>query len=75
MSKKTTRQTDFVKWFGLVLDALRALGGFARPKEITKRIAETRKTFSNKASSIFRIKTGFLTGYIDKNLNEYETKL
>jgi len=32
MSKETTRQTDFVKWFGPVLDALRALGGFARPK-------------------------------------------
>lgn len=41
MSKKTTRQTEFVKWFGPVLDALRALGGSARPKEITKWIAET----------------------------------
>ncbi|HVK96789.1 MAG TPA: restriction endonuclease [Flavisolibacter sp.] len=40
MSKKTTRQTEFVKWFGPVLDALRDLGGSARPREITKLIAE-----------------------------------
>lgn len=40
MSKKTTRQTEFVKWFGPVLDALRDLGGSARPREITKWIAE-----------------------------------
>lgn len=39
MSKKT-RQTEFVKWFGPVLDALRDLGGSARPREITKLIAE-----------------------------------
>ena len=36
MSKKSTRQTEFVKYFGPVLDALRASGGSARPKEITK---------------------------------------
>jgi len=41
MTKKTTRKTEFVKWFAPVLDALRALGGSARPKEITKWIAET----------------------------------
>ena len=34
MSKKTTRQTDFVKWFGPVLDAMRALGGFADRKKL-----------------------------------------
>ncbi len=39
MSKKT-RQTEFVKWFGPVLEALRDLGGSARPREITKLIAE-----------------------------------
>jgi restriction system protein len=39
MSKKT-RQTEFVKWFGPVLDALRDLGGSARPREITKWIAD-----------------------------------
>lgn len=40
MSKKSTRQTEFVKYFGPVLDALRASGGSARPKEITKYIGE-----------------------------------
>ncbi len=39
MSKKT-RHTEFVKWFGPVLDALRDLGGSAKPREITKLIAE-----------------------------------
>jgi restriction system protein len=41
MSKKKQRQTEFVKWFGPVLQALKALGGSARPKEITKWIAES----------------------------------
>lgn len=59
MSKKTTRQTDFVKCFGPILDDFRALDGFARPKEITKLIAETRKTFISKMHLQFlRIKTG-----------------
>jgi restriction system protein len=35
MSKKRTGKTEFVKWFGPVLDALRALGGSAKPREIT----------------------------------------
>ena len=61
MSKKTTGLTDFVKWFKPVVDALRVFVGFERPKEITKRIAETRNNFQQQnASSIFRIKTGFL---------------
>ncbi|HVA98359.1 MAG TPA: restriction endonuclease [Bacteroidia bacterium] len=41
MSKKSSRKTEFVKWFGPVLDALRALGGSGRPREITKWIGET----------------------------------
>ncbi len=40
MSKKRSGKTDFVKWFGPVLDALRALGGSAKPKEITRWIGE-----------------------------------
>jgi len=35
MSKKRTGKTEFVKWFGPILDALRALGGSAKPREIT----------------------------------------
>lgn len=40
MSKKKNGKTEFVKWFGPVLDALRALGGSATPKEITEWIGE-----------------------------------
>ena len=36
MVKKRAGKTEFVKWFGPVLDALRALGGSARPREITQ---------------------------------------
>ena len=36
MSKKKSGKTEFVKWFGPVLDALRDLGGSARPREITQ---------------------------------------
>lgn len=40
MSKKREGKTEFVKWFGPILNALRALGGSARPKEITQWIGE-----------------------------------
>lgn len=40
MSKKRNGKTEFVKWFGPILDALRALGGSAKPKEITEWIGE-----------------------------------
>jgi restriction system protein len=43
MSKKKIGKTEFVKWFGPVLDSLRALGGSATPKEITKWIGEELK--------------------------------
>lgn len=39
MSKKR-HKTEFVKWFGPVLDALRALGGSAKPKEIVQWIGD-----------------------------------
>lgn len=39
MSKKK-HKTEFVKWFGPVLDALRALGGSAKPKEIVQWIGD-----------------------------------
>lgn len=41
MSKKKVGKAEFVKWFGPVLDALRALGGSAKPKEITHWIGTT----------------------------------
>ncbi len=40
MSKKKNGQTEFVKWFGPVLDALRALGGSAKPREISEWIGK-----------------------------------
>lgn len=40
MSKKKNGKTEFVKWFGPVLDALKQLGGSGKPKEITKLIGE-----------------------------------
>lgn len=38
MGKKKNGKTEFVKWFGPILDALRDLGGSAKPREITQRI-------------------------------------
>jgi restriction system protein len=40
MSKKKNGNAEFVKWFGPVLDALRDLGGSAKPREIAGRIGE-----------------------------------
>lgn len=43
MRKKRSGKTEFVKWFGPVLDALRVFGGSATPKEITQWIGENLK--------------------------------
>lgn len=40
MSKRKNGKTEFVKWFGPILDALRDLGGSARPREITQWIGK-----------------------------------
>ncbi len=40
MNKKRTGKTEFVKWFGPVLEALRALSGSAKPREISEWIGE-----------------------------------
>jgi restriction system protein len=40
MGKKKHGKTEFVKWLGPVLDALRDSGGSAKPKEITQWIGE-----------------------------------
>jgi restriction system protein len=36
MSKKKKGHADFIKWFGPVLEALQALGGSAKPREIAE---------------------------------------
>jgi restriction system protein len=41
MNKKKKGQADFIKWFGPVLDALKALGGSAKPREISEWIGVT----------------------------------
>lgn len=41
MSKKKNSQIEFIKWFGPLLDALRALGGSAKPREIAEWIGRT----------------------------------
>jgi restriction system protein len=40
MGKKRNSQAEFVKWFGPLLDALRQLGGSAKPREASDKIAE-----------------------------------
>ncbi len=40
MSKKRSGKAEFVKWFGPILDALRAMGGSAKPREITQWIGK-----------------------------------
>ena len=40
MSKKKIHKTEFVKWFGPVLNALRDFGGSATPKEISQWIGD-----------------------------------
>lgn len=40
MGKRRNSQAEFVKWFGPLLDALRQLGGSAKPREASDKIAE-----------------------------------
>lgn len=40
MAKKSTGKAEFVRWFGPVLESLRALGGSAKPREITEWIGK-----------------------------------
>jgi restriction system protein len=43
MTKRKNSQAEFVKWFGPLLDALRDLGGSAKPREASDKIAEKLK--------------------------------
>jgi len=40
MAKKKNGQAELVRWFGPLLDALRQLGGSAKPREASYKIAE-----------------------------------
>jgi restriction system protein len=43
MAKKKNARVEFIKWFGPVLNALRNLGGSAKPREIAQWIGEEYK--------------------------------
>ena len=43
MTQQTSKLSHFTKWFGPLLDALRELGGSARPKEVVEYIAQKLK--------------------------------
>lgn len=43
MSKKRVGKTEFVRWFGPILEALRDFGGSAKPREISEWIGEKYK--------------------------------
>lgn len=40
MGKRRGSQSEFVRWFGPLLEALRQLGGSAKPREAAEKIAE-----------------------------------
>jgi len=52
MSKKRSSQAEFVKWFGPLLDALRELGGFAKPREASDKIAENLNLHDDKLDEL-----------------------
>lgn len=53
---KPKKQTEFIQWFGPLLDALRALGGSATPQEASKYIAEKLRISEEKLNEV--TKTG-----------------
>lgn len=43
MTRKKGKQSEFIQWLGPLLDALRELGGSAKPREAASKIAENEK--------------------------------
>ncbi|MBE0663649.1 MAG: restriction endonuclease [Bacteroidales bacterium] len=52
MGKKRNNQAEFVRWFGPLLDALRQLGGSAKPREASDKIAENLKLRDDKLNEL-----------------------
>ncbi|MCF8296869.1 MAG: restriction endonuclease [Saprospiraceae bacterium] len=52
MAKKRSSQAEFVKWFGPLLDALRQLGGSAKPREASDKIAENLNLHDDKLDEL-----------------------
>ncbi|MDP2335111.1 MAG: restriction endonuclease [Bacteroidota bacterium] len=52
MAKKKNSQAEFVRWFGPLLDALRQLGGSAKPREASDKIAENLDLHEDKLNEL-----------------------
>lgn len=52
MAKKKNSQAEFVRWFGPLLDALRQLGGSAKPREAADIIAENLDVHDDKLNEL-----------------------
>jgi restriction system protein len=52
MGKKKNSQAEFVRWFGPLLNALRQLGGTAKPREAADKIAENLKLDDDKLNEL-----------------------
>jgi restriction system protein len=52
MIKKKNGQAEFVKWFGPLLEALKQLGGSAKPREASDAIAENLKLKDDKLNEV-----------------------
>lgn len=56
--EKKSGQAEFTKWFGPLLNALRELGGSAKPKEVVEEIAKVEKITDSKREEV--MKSGIL---------------
>jgi restriction system protein len=54
MSEPRRKQSEFVKWMGPLLDCLRALGGSAKPREVSDWIAESQKISPEKRTEVLK---------------------
>jgi restriction system protein len=52
MEKKRNSHAEFVRWFGPLLDALRQLGGSAKPREASDKIAENLNIHDEKLNEL-----------------------
>ena len=52
MGKERKSKAEFVKWFGPLLDALRQLGGSAKPREASDKIAENLNLHEEKLNEL-----------------------
>ena len=52
MARKKNSQAEFVRWFGPLLEALRQLGGSAKPREASDKIAENLNLHDDKLNEL-----------------------